>query len=238
MTEKQGSRFTVHGSRFSQFSVVICVLLIFTGVCCIQAAAVQSEKKSNKKVITTVDKEKKAEQKTEDVVPPDVKTKEDFLAEPAGEGEERPVITTYSIWRVVFSLIMVIGLILFITYLLRYLWARGLRLEFKGRHIRVLDTLSLGLNRVLYLVQVGSKVVMIASTDKGINMVTEITDPDEIAAILEEYKPAPASPVPMAPFTSQLRQAFTRSQPTESGAKTPSLMEKLKEKLSGLNEEK
>jgi hypothetical protein len=76
---------------------------------------------------------------------------------------------------------------------------------------------------------------MLASTDKGINIVTEITDPDEIAALLEEYKPAPA---PAAPFMRQLRQAFTRTQPPESSEHTTSFMDKLKEKLSGLDEEK
>lgn len=174
-------------------------------------------------------KEIKPAKNPEDVVPPDVPTKEDFLPELE---EQEPLMPAYSIWRVVFGLAFVIALILLISYALRYLANRGLRLDIRGRHIRILDNIQLGVNRTLYLVQVGTKIVLLASTDKGINYLTEITDPAEVEIILEELKTAPET----SSFTSQLRGAAARG-PKQQSDRTVSMVDKLKDRLSKLSEE-
>ncbi|MEW5945346.1 MAG: flagellar biosynthetic protein FliO [bacterium] len=196
-----------------------------------QCTAAETREKQ-KKTPTRNHKVKNVEKATdEELIPPDVKLQEDYVKDEGGG--ETPVVPAYSIWRIVFGLGAVIALIFVFSYMLRFLWVRGMRLEVKGRHIRVLDTVQLGINRSLYLVQVGTKLVLVASTDKGMNFITEITDPGEVETILEEYKPGPLAP---ASFSNQLLRSL--KQPArEAGKRTSSYVEKLKEKLSRLHEE-
>lgn len=172
----------------------------------------------------------------EDVVPGDIKTQEDFLPDLK---EQAPIVPAYSIWRVVFGLFFVIGLILLITYLLRAMSNRGLRLDIKGRHIRVIDNIQLGVNRTLFLVQIGAKIILLSSNDKGLSYLTEVTDPDDIKMFLTEGSP----PATETTFTGQLRGAVARGGNRTPGgasgsASGTSAVDKLKERLTKLSDEK
>lgn len=48
---------------------------------------------------------------------------------------------------------------------------------------RILGSLPLGSNRIIYVVEVAGKVMIVGVTDHGIHMLKEIDDPDEIFAI-------------------------------------------------------
>jgi flagellar biogenesis protein FliO len=111
------------------------------------------------------------------VVPSDMKTREDYR--PAFDEDEEQGTHRVSVWRVMGSLAIVIMLILAFAYVMKMLWAKGMRLELKGRHIKVMDTVQLGLNRQLYLVSVGKRRVLLGSGEKGLTYLMEVGE-DEV----------------------------------------------------------
>lgn len=56
--------------------------------------------------------------------------------------------------------------------------SRGMRYDMKGRHIKVKDVVNLGLNRSLYLVEVGGRSILVGSSDKGLQRIADITGVD------------------------------------------------------------
>ena len=77
------------------------------------------------------------------------------------------------------------------------------------RHIRVIDNLSLGANRGLHLVAVGSRRLLVGATSSQINVLTELG---------AEEVPEDESPAPAAGFKDQLAAflgAKTDASPTE-----------------------
>ncbi len=77
--------------------------------------------------------------------------------------------------RVVGSLVLVIALILGVVYVMKIIMAKGMRYDLKGKHIRVVDVLNLGVNRTLYLVEVGGRKLLLSNSgDKGLAFVCEV----------------------------------------------------------------
>ncbi|MFA6448752.1 MAG: flagellar biosynthetic protein FliO [bacterium] len=109
----------------------------------------------------------------ESVVPNDVET-----LEKSAKKYDLPEGTSFSvstIWRTIGSLAVVIMMIVGVIYLMRQFWAKGMRFDMKGRHIRVVDVVSLGVNRSIFLVAVGKKHILLGSSDKGLNYLMEVT---------------------------------------------------------------
>lgn len=108
----------------------------------------------------------------EDVVPDNIKTMEDYQDEfadiPGGSAG-------FSVWRVIGSLAIIVFMIIGCVYLLRMTMSRGMRYDMKGRHIRVKDVVNLGLNRSLYLVEVGGRSILVGSSDKGLQLISDIS---------------------------------------------------------------
>jgi len=169
------------------------------------------------------------------VVPDDVVTQEDFARDVFGEREEGAY--SVSIWRVLGSLAIVILLIVGVVYLMRLLLARGMRYDLKGRHIRVLDVVQLGMNRSLYLVAVGKKLVLLGSSDKGLNYIMEITGggSGDIREILGAYAEEGG-----VEFQQDLESAVETAS-RESGLPatgTSDFVEKVKDKLRRLEDDR
>lgn len=161
-----------------------------------------------------------------DVVPSDVQTKDDF-----GQGMPSPQIEspTISIMRVIFSLLLVIGLIIATVYVLKYFYSRSMRLDLKTRHIRVLDTVQLGMNRAVYMVKVGQMVLLLGTGDKGLVYLAEVTDAVDLEAMLDEQDGG-------GDFTSQIaRAAGPWDKLRQSGDKLTQFNSRLKDKLNKLD---
>ncbi len=66
------------------------------------------------------------------------------------------------------------GSILFLTYITtKYIGSRASKVT-KGKYISTVDTVTIGLNKQLHLVRVGEQFVLIASSGKNIEFLTDI----------------------------------------------------------------
>ena len=159
------------------------------------------------------------------VVPSDMKTREDYR--PAFDEDDEPGTRGVSVWRVMGSLAIVIMLILAFAYVMKMLWAKGMRLELKGRHIKVMDTVQLGLNRQLYLVSVGKRRVLLGSGEKGLTYLMEVGEEE----VLEYGGESPTADGGVG-FQGELER---RAGEIIGGAAP--IMNRLKSKLKKLEEE-
>jgi flagellar biosynthetic protein FliO len=169
----------------------------------------------------------------DDVVPNDVETLEKTAKK--YELPERTSFSVSAIWRTIASLAIVIMLIVGLVYLLRQFWARGMRFDMKGRHIRVIDVVSLGVNRSIFLVSVGKKFVLLGSSDKGLNYLMEVTDMEGVAEI-----PAGLSAEGGVSFHGELENAATKDMLKSVPAQDTAVpfVDRLKNKLKRLDEDK
>jgi flagellar biogenesis protein FliO len=169
----------------------------------------------------------------ENVVPNDVDT-----LEKSAKKYDLPEGTAFSIsaiWKTIGSLAIVIMLIVGLIYLMRQVWARGMRFDMKGRHIRVLDIVSLGVNRSLFLVAVGKKLVLLGSSDKGMNFLMEVTGL-ESAGDLPGELPGESG----VSFQGELENAAMKDVLGSQTAadRTVSFVDRLKNKLKRFDEDK
>lgn len=146
----------------------------------------------------------------------------DFLAsldsEQAGveDVKEPPVYLTALGFTV--KLVLVLGLCyVTILGLKRFSNLRG-PIGAGQRHIRMIDNLSLGANRGLHLVAVGSRRLLVASTSSQINVLTEL-GADEV--------PEEEAPAPVAGFKDQLA-AFLGAR-TDASATEKKIVEVLRD---------
>lgn len=183
--------------------------------------------------ITFPDKEKA---KTDtDVVPSDVPTLESTAGQ--YDGQRGKPFSGPSIWRVLFSLAIVILMIVGVVWLLKQVWARGMRFDMKGRHIRVIDVVSLGMNRSVYLVAVGKKVVLLGSSDKGLSYLMEVNDL-AVAEELPEGMPREGGVSFQGALENAAIQEIMKNQDTENAAGGDTFIDRLKNKLKKLDEGK
>ena len=74
------------------------------------------------------------------------------------------------------------GAILFLTYVTtRYLAGKSNK-AMKGRHLSIVETISLGTDKRIHLVKAGEKHILIASTSKSIEFLTDLSLGEEEAS--------------------------------------------------------
>jgi flagellar biogenesis protein FliO len=168
----------------------------------------------------------------EDVVPNDAPTLEKTAKK--YDLPEGAAFSISAVWRTIASLAIVIILIVGLVYLMRHVWARGMRFDMKGRHIRVLDIVSLGVNRSIFLVAVGKKIVLLGSSDKGLNYLMEVTDLEGVGEL-----PAGLPGEGGVSFQGELENAAVQETMGNPPAdRTVSFVDRLKNKLRRLDEDK
>jgi len=161
-----------------------------------------------------------------DVVPPDIQTKDDFDQDMPAPRMDSPTI---SVMRVILSLLLVIALIIGTVYVLKYFYSRSMRLDLKATHIRVLDTVQLGMNRAVFMVKVGEMVILLGTGDKGLVYLTEVTDAVNMEDLIDE-------PEGRGDFSSQIKSAVgPRNKNPQSGDKLTQFNSRLRDKLKKLD---
>lgn len=71
------------------------------------------------------------------------------------------------------------GAILFLTYVTtRYVAGRSNK-AMKGKHINVIETVSLGMDKRIHLVKAGGQYVLIATTSKSVEFLSAVSIPEE-----------------------------------------------------------
>lgn len=73
-----------------------------------------------------------------------------------------------------FAVILVLGAVIFLSYIVtRYIGEKA-KNAMRGKYISVVETLSLGMDKRIHLVKVGEQYILIASSGKNIQFLTEI----------------------------------------------------------------
>lgn len=67
----------------------------------------------------------------------------------------------------------------------------------QGRRMRLLEGLSLGRDRGLFLVAVGKQVMVVGSGPGGLQLIQAVTDQEMVKELLEPGEPLPAAAVPV-----------------------------------------
>ncbi len=210
---------------------VVAVLLCATSTCSAIEAPELNESNTTAYATPTIDSTSESVS-TGNIVPDDIKTMEDYEMPFSmnREGEKE----TMSIWRVLLSLIIVVVLIIGVIYVMKLFYARGMRYDLKGKHIKVLDVVTLGTNKSLHLVAVGSKIILLGSSEKGMVYLTELTSEKDSGDILGEWRDKGS-----VGFQGELETAV---EGIDAGSVEPAqpvpFVEKLKEKLKRLEDDK
>ena len=101
----------------------------------------------------------------------------------SGYEEIEPVSAGVSWWSTlayVISLIAVFAIVLVMAYVFARLIGGKLNARMSGQTSKVLENLPLGPNRSVCIVEMAGRVFLLGVTDSSINLLTEITDEEEI----------------------------------------------------------
>lgn len=93
------------------------------------------------------------------------------------------------IWSTIY-IIFIAAIILFLAYIVtRFIGSKYMN-TLKGKNITVIETVSLGIDKVIYLVKIGNQYFMISSSGKNINFLCEINSSNVINGSVEIGNPA------------------------------------------------
>ncbi len=162
-------------------------------------------------------------------LPADMQTLEDY-SKPLDLGNNESLYE-FSIWRMLGSMTIVVLLIIALVYVLKLFWARGLRMELKGHHIKVIDTVQVGTGRQLYLVSVGNKVVLLGSNDKGLTTLMIMDEADEL-----KQEPGNILTGGGVEFSNELMNSTGKKDIDIADSTKSSFSDKLKDRLKKLDE--
>ncbi len=115
-----------------------------------------------------------------------------------------PGVSTWDFVRMLLILACVIGVIYVLFWLLRKGTGRGRVPE--SDLIRVLGSRGLSGNRALHLVEVGSNIYLVGSSDGGVELVAEITEKESLDAV--RLKAAEQIPAGRRTFQQTLSEIF------------------------------
>ncbi len=122
-------------------------------------------------------------------------------AAPAPAGT--PGVSTWDFVRMILVLACVIGVIYVLFWLLRKGTGRKIQ---ENDLIRVLGSRGLSGNRSLHLVEVGSSIYLVGSSDGGVALISEITEKESLDAV--RLKAAEQAPAGRRTFQQTLSEIF------------------------------
>lgn len=109
----------------------------------------------------------------------------------SGYEEVEPMTTGVSWWSTlayVISLIAVFAIVLVMAYVFARLVGGKINARMSGQTGKVLENLPLGPNRSVCIVEMAGRVFLLGITDSSINLLTEITDEEEIERLRTEAR--------------------------------------------------
>ena len=113
------------------------------------------------------------------------------------------------------ALAVVVALIFCLRYALRRLGRAGV-LKARTGAIDVLAQRSLSAKHQLYLVRMGERLVLVGASPEGLATLCELTDPDEIARLIEQLKHSPGALAELF-----RRKSHSKGGPPEEGGEEP-----------------
>lgn len=137
-------------------------------------------------------------------------------ATPASAGGPEAV-SSGDLLGIIAKLGLVIVVIIVTLYLLKLLMNRSRSGGGSAGTVHVIDTIGLGNNRAMYVVDVGEKVLLVGGTATQLNLLSELTDPATLTT-LRTPRTSGAS-VAAASMTDLLKRTTARfARPAETGA--------------------
>jgi|GEM_PF-1419471 len=108
------------------------------------------------------------------------KEESDFLINLNQDQTVENPISTVNIVQLLITLVLVFFSMYGIFFFIKKSNSKGLK---EGDLIKLIDSKNIGSNRFLHLIRLGSRVYFISSTDTNINLLSEISDKDELSRI-------------------------------------------------------
>src|SRR5690554_6833304 len=97
----------------------------------------------------------------------------------AGAGGESLFSGAYLLYILAF-----LGVLLFVAWLTR--WLAGKTGKMRGRYLNVIDSMSLGTNRDLYLVLLADRLFLIGTADRSVRLLAEIDEPGFVDELIKK----------------------------------------------------
>ncbi len=127
-------------------------------------------------------------------------------------------------------LLLVVAVILGSLYLFKVWTARGRGASGTGATLRLVETLTLGNQRAIYLVDAGEKVLVVGATSAQVNLLAELSDPETLASLRVVHQ----SGAGLAAATDLLKRTgfrFLKRPEPEGEARFPTLGETVQRML-------
>jgi flagellar biosynthetic protein FliO len=138
-------------------------------------------------------------------------------------------VTTWDFVRMVIILAAIIGVIYLLFWVLRK--GAGKKIQ-ENDLIRVLGSKSLGTNRSLHLVEVGTSVYLVGATDGGVGLIAEVTEKESLDSV--RLQAAEQPPRGRRGFQQMLAEIFTPARKPLSVDDGIGLLKGQREKLKKL----
>lgn len=100
-----------------------------------------------------------------------------------GIGENVSSFSSGDIFGLVWRLALVAGIVYVSIFVLRKFVARSSRVRSESGALKVLETIGLGSNRLVYLLEAGDRVLVVGSTPNQVSLLAELSDPEVTAAL-------------------------------------------------------
>ena len=149
-----------------------------------------------------------------------------------GAGVAMPAISLGTIFQIVLTLALVAVAIYGLVFLLKKASGGGGRVP-QDPFLKVLATASVGTNRGVHVVSLGSQAWLVGVAEHGVSLISEITDKEILdAMLLEDSRKSADSPSGRFPdFKSMLRKFGI---PADSPSPSPENIRKRSERLKGV----
>ena len=109
---------------------------------------------------------------------------EEFLPAYAGPEEPAEISPLRVVTQLIFSLALVIALFYLVARFLKARWGSAM----EAKYLEVMDRLSLGANRDIYILRIGSQFFVLGVTGDSISLLERVDDPDLLLALQEQEK--------------------------------------------------
>ncbi len=147
---------------------------------------------------------------------------------------------TFSVQRVIVSLALVIGVIFVLRWISRRMMGKSVGVR-STRAVQVLSRSMVSPRQQFLLVQVGRRLVVVADSGTQMNPVCEISDPDEVAALVTQVHEEKASSLTrnFSGFFGRAKENFDAPASTgrsEPGPEDDPADDTIREDISALSE--
>ncbi|NLW08355.1 MAG: flagellar biosynthetic protein FliO [Firmicutes bacterium] len=131
----------------------------------------------------------------------------------------------------VIIIIAFFGVLLCIAWLTR--WLAGKAGKMRGRYLSIIDSLSLGPNRGLYLILLVDRLFLVGTAERSVNLVAEIDEPGLVDEVLKKGEGSPFQH--NRGFFQYLQRVITPGEGREDGGGDPGpAVREIRAKISDL----